>query len=66
MSGFGLTRLFTESGSWLLNVVPLSPEHRDIQADKDTERIIYRSQQRDTISTIRASKIKGVVSVPNG
>ena len=60
-----MTRRFTEAGTYHLNVVPLSREHRDIQTDKDTETIICRSQQCDKISALRAGKIKGVVTVYN-
>ena len=39
---------FTEAGSQHLNVVSLSQEHRDTQPDKETETIIYGSQQSGT------------------
>ncbi len=52
-----------------MNVEPLLPEHRDthtrVRADKDTERTIYRSQQCDTRSCLRAGKIMVVVTVYN-
>ena len=44
-------------------MVSLSREHIDTQTD--TEPTIYCSQQCDTRSTQRSSKIKGVVTVPN-
>ena len=59
-------RRFTEAGSYHLHMEPLSREHRDTQTDKDTEPIIYRSQQCDARSgLIRVNKIKGVVTVYN-
>ena len=52
---------------WLLAfewgaVIARTQRHTD---KKDTEPIIYRSQQFDTRSSLRASKIKGVVTVYN-
>ena len=47
-----------------MNVELLSQEHRDKQTDK--EPTIYRSQQCDTRSGLKAGgKIKGVVTVYN-
>ena len=43
------TRRFTEAGSWHLNIVSLSPEHRNTQTDRDTKPIIHRSYQGDTM-----------------
>ena len=40
-----ITRRFTEAGSWHLNFVSLSPEHRNTQTDRNTKPIIHRSYQ---------------------
>ena len=60
-----ITRLFTDAGSYRLNVEPLTREHRDAQTNKNTEQIIYRRQQCDTRSGIIAGNINGVVKVYN-